>query len=111
MTDRQIVDSFDSWYTIADHISFALNSVQILSMNTQEQKRCQLISDHLLEAFKLSKEAYMAYRDGTKMTLDEAIQHALDVAKKSCGHCAEMHSQLAGWLIELKTLRREANDD
>lgn len=109
MTDRQI---FDSWYTIADNISLALNSVNVLSMNTQEQKRCQLISDHLLEAFKLSKEAYMAYRDGAKMTLDEAIQHALDVAKKSCGHCAVMHSQLAAWLMELKTFRKEeANHD
>ncbi|MBR1658126.1 MAG: hypothetical protein IJ697_06645 [Synergistaceae bacterium] len=54
----------------------------------------------------------MAYRDGAKMTLDEAIQHALDVAKKSCGHCAVMHSQLAAWLMELKTFRKEeANHD
>ena len=39
------------------------------------------------------------------MTLDEAIQHALEVAADSCGDCAEHHRQLAAWLTELKRLR------
>lgn len=42
------------------------------------------------------------------MTLDEAIQHALEVAKKSdCEDCAKNHRQLADWLIDLKTFRKE----
>ena len=45
------------------------------------------------------------------MTLDEAIQHALDVAKKSdCEECAENHRQLAYWLTELKTLKEAGNE-
>ena len=36
------------------------------------------------------------------MTLDEAIQHALEIAADSCGACAENHRQLAAWLTELK---------
>ena len=48
------------------------------------------------------------------MTLDEAIQHAKEVAKKEkskllkvkdkyiCSKCAEQHEQLAQWLEELK---------
>ncbi|MBR1486298.1 MAG: hypothetical protein IJ597_03485 [Synergistaceae bacterium] len=36
------------------------------------------------------------------MTLDEAIQHALEVAADFCGACTEHHRQLAALLIELK---------
>lgn len=49
------------------------------------------------------------------MTLDEAIQHAKDVAQnekcdKSCNlECAKEHEQLANWLEELKKLRQEIN--
>jgi len=41
------------------------------------------------------------------MTLDEAIKHAEEVAQtQGCeGCCAEDHSQLAGWLHELKGFR------
>jgi len=41
------------------------------------------------------------------MTLDEAIQHAEEVAAE-CGSCADEHRQLAIWLRELK--RRRDND-
>ena len=40
------------------------------------------------------------------MTLDEAIQHAEEVAKYSCNGCGLEHKQLAEWLKELK-FRRE----
>lgn len=58
------------------------------------------------------------------ITLDEAIQHALDIAEineniventdyhnwmdiASCQKCAEEHRQLAEWLTELKELREQ----
>lgn len=41
------------------------------------------------------------------MTLDEAIEHAREIA--SCGgECAEEHAQLAEWLEELKRRREGA---
>lgn len=44
------------------------------------------------------------------MTLDEAIEHCLEVAKNTtCAGCKEEHLQLAEWLLELKK-RREQND-
>lgn len=64
------------------------------------------------------------------MTLDEAIQHCLDVAKaqehiakhyiptdyydetnspSDCLQCAADHMQLAEWLTELKTYRMQNN--
>lgn len=40
------------------------------------------------------------------MTLDEAIEHALEVAKTAdCKECMEEHLQLANWLIELKYMK------
>lgn len=42
------------------------------------------------------------------MTLDEAIKHCKEVAKK-CDSCGAEHKQLAEWLIELKE-RREQED-
>ena len=65
-----------------------------------------------------------------KLTLDEAISHALEVAGEqqeradsaelidildgldveSCKECAADHRQLAEWLMELKDLRAEQND-
>lgn len=39
------------------------------------------------------------------MTLDEAIEHALEVSKSKCGECAKEHAQLALWLLELKGLK------
>lgn len=41
------------------------------------------------------------------MTLDEAIQHAQEIADKGCDQCAKDHQQLAEWLTELKTRREE----
>lgn len=41
------------------------------------------------------------------MTLDEAIQHAQEIADKGCDQCAKEHQQLAEWLTELKN-RRDA---
>jgi hypothetical protein len=44
-----------------------------------------------------------------KITLDEAIQHAEEVAKAlrayGCTLCAEEHEQLASWLRELMRLK------
>ena len=39
------------------------------------------------------------------MTLNEAINHALEKSESLCGECAEEHRQLADWLIELKNRR------
>lgn len=50
------------------------------------------------------------------MTLDEAIQHAKEIAQnekcnKSCNlECAREHEQLAKWLEELKRLRKEIGE-
>lgn len=46
------------------------------------------------------------------MTLEEAIQHAEEVAcdlenKDKCDKCAAEHRQLAEWLKELKKLKEE----
>ncbi len=41
------------------------------------------------------------------MTLDEAIQHAQEIADKGCDQCAKDHQQLAEWLTELKNRREE----
>ena len=37
-----------------------------------------------------------------ELTIDEAIEHARDVASKSDTACAKQHGQLANWLSELK---------
>ena len=64
----------------------------------------------------------MRRRKGRKMTIDEAISHALEVAERQehlstqsiflkarekCAECAADHRQLAEWLTELKDLREE----
>lgn len=43
------------------------------------------------------------------MTLDEAIMHCEDRAKEDCSECAEEHRQLAEWLKELKSKRKNLN--
>ena len=44
------------------------------------------------------------------MTLEEAIQHTLEVASEaSCDKCKSEHLQLASWLQELKRYRKEKN--
>ena len=43
------------------------------------------------------------------MTLDEAIDHAREVAD-GCGECADEHRQLAEWLEELGELREVRGD-
>lgn len=43
------------------------------------------------------------------MTLDEAIQHAREVAQSGCSECCKEHEQLADWLEELRD-RRSAPD-
>ena len=45
------------------------------------------------------------------MTLDEAIQHAQDVANKGCDQCARDHQQLADWLRELKEFKEQLKED
>jgi hypothetical protein len=44
------------------------------------------------------------------MTLDEAIQHAQEVADRGCDQCARDHQQLADWLKELKELRKHGTE-
>lgn len=46
---------------------------------------------------------------GDDMTLDEAIQHALEASERQdlCEECREQHKQLAGWLSELREVRAE----
>ena len=66
----------------------------------------------------------------SKLTLDDAIKHCLEVAEQNdtqaekwqkeggeqwgkttvCRECAADHRQLAEWLMELKDLRAEQND-
>lgn len=43
------------------------------------------------------------------LSLDEAIKHCYDVAKRKCNDCGEEHLQLAAWLEELKELRDVAS--
>lgn len=46
------------------------------------------------------------------MTLDEAIEHAQQVAATAeCEACREEHRQLAEWLIELKRCRLTKVDE
>ena len=45
------------------------------------------------------------------MTLDEAIEHAKEVAGNCDTQCAKDHYQLALWLEELKNLRKLLNTD
>lgn len=42
------------------------------------------------------------------MTLEDAIKHEEEVAATSCDKCREEHEQLASWLKELKTIKKEA---
>jgi hypothetical protein len=51
----------------------------------------------------------------SELTLDKAIKHCLEVAEQwgkttVCRECAADHRQLAEWLMELKDLRAEQND-
>lgn len=43
------------------------------------------------------------------MTLDFAIQHALEASRREdlCESCREEHEQLAGWLMELREIRAD----
>ena len=48
----------------------------------------------------------------TPLSIDEAIAHCVEIAQKeSCTQCAKDHQQLADWLMELKDLRAELNDN
>ena len=40
-------------------------------------------------------------------TLEEAIEHAIEIGKDECNECGEQHKQLAQWLQELKKYREE----
>ena len=39
------------------------------------------------------------------MSLDEAIEHCLEVSNKCSDKCSEDHKQLSEWLIELKNYK------
>jgi hypothetical protein len=46
-----------------------------------------------------------------KMTLDEAIEHCIEVFEsEACEECAMEHLQLANWLIELKEYKEKYSD-
>lgn len=45
------------------------------------------------------------------MTIDEAIAHCYEVSNREDCVCGEEHLQLAKWLIELKSLRQEKEDN
>lgn len=64
--------------------------------------------DALKEFSEKLKEKIKAYQEAELsgvMTLDEAIDHAKEVAKSKCDKCGEEHKQLAEWLEELKRYR------
>ena len=42
------------------------------------------------------------------MTLEEAINHAEEVAVTSCDECREEHEQLSAWLKELKRIKEDS---
>lgn len=44
------------------------------------------------------------------MSLDEAINHCIDRTRQDCSKCAKDHMQLAKWLMQLRELRRLAQD-
>lgn len=59
-------------------------------------------ADHFRDATKMVPSDHL--RGATKMTLDEAIEHADEVA--GCGaQCGVEHAQLAAWLRELRDRR------
>lgn len=42
------------------------------------------------------------------MTIDEAIEHAIEVSNNtSCSECAQNHKQLALWLTQLKEYQQK----
>lgn len=45
-----------------------------------------------------------------KMTIEEAIKHAEEVANSLCTECGEEHRQLAEWLKELKEYKKRYGD-
>jgi hypothetical protein len=64
--------------------------------------------DNLKEAIEFFPDSKSL--NGT-MTLDEAIEHAIEVSNSSeCEECMIQHRQLAEWLKELKTLRKLMQD-
>jgi len=45
---------------------------------------------------------------GIERNIDDAIEHCEEVASQHCGDkCGDEHKQLAAWLRELKSLRKE----
>lgn len=45
------------------------------------------------------------FNTSSEMTLDEAIEHAQEIADSRCDTCGQEHRQLAEWLRELKQYR------
>lgn len=42
------------------------------------------------------------------MTLEEAIKHCYEVAEEKCDECGKEHLQLAKWLEELRTFKKQS---
>lgn len=60
-------------------------------------------ADHLRDATQMVPADHL--RGATKMTLDEAIEHAEEVAGCTGAQCGVEHAQLAAWLRELRDRR------
>lgn len=64
------------------------------------------------ESESMKKACVVGAGNTTGMTVDEAIKHCYEVAKKQeyCTECAQQHLTLATWLEELKELRKFKHD-
>ena len=71
-----------------------------------EDLKVKVVAPHVFDKPVAEKPELDAQNAG-KLTLSEAIAHALDVAQRcpNC-ECAAQHQQLAGWLQELFLLRQ-----
>ena len=56
----------------------------------------------------ISKDNDMNRLKKNEMTLDEAIEHAKEIANSQCNECGKQHKQLADWLEELKQYREQS---
>ncbi len=91
---------------IIDKILIARFEAEMAQREADEKRKIldSLIQYHFPDN---NRNTTKTFKDGSGMTLDEAIKHASEVADKSsvCTSCATEHKQLAEWLKELKHLR------
>ncbi|MBO7731373.1 MAG: hypothetical protein J6S67_02420 [Methanobrevibacter sp.] len=75
---------------------------EIMKSYADAETKCKMISNILT-----AKPHYFALSQEPKMTLDEAIIHAEEVADSRCDKCGYEHAQLAEWLKELKAYKEQ----